>query len=70
MGLDTNDNTKVDMKIVEKFTNFSKDSDREYYIAIEADANKETLQYLLNDEPNYSIASTLSFLLQEEDENV
>jgi len=54
----------VNKTIVDKFCHFQLDGDREHYI-VYADADRDTLQFLLNEETSEEVAKTLKSLIAE-----
>jgi len=58
----------VDMSVVEKYSNFASFNSRENYLIHEAKANKDTLEYLLNDESDESMAELIRMLLSDKEE--
>lgn len=57
-------NGVTNQEIIDEYMSFISDSKREAFIVF-SDANKETLQSLLNDEPNDELAETLQNLIKE-----
>ena len=56
-------NEEINMEIVEKYQNIASFQNKEQYLLYEANANLETLEYILNDETDEEMADFVEMVI-------